>query len=145
MIDKTLARRKFVAGLAITPALIGCKAASAAPPASTPAAPPTDEWARVRADFDLSAERVHMAGFLLASPPRPVRDAIERHRRALDDNPALYLEANMFDARPVLEPIAAYMGVQPLEIALTDSTTMGLAMLYAGLPLKAGEEVLTTT
>jgi isopenicillin-N epimerase len=145
MIDKTLARRKFVAGLAITPALIGCKAASAAPPATTPAAPPTDEWERVRGEFSLSPEWLHMAGFLLASHPRPVRDAIERHRRALDDNPALYLESNMFDMSQVLEPIAAYMGVQPVEIALTDSTTMGLAILYAGLPLKAGDEVLTTT
>jgi isopenicillin-N epimerase len=144
MIDKLLARRKFVAGLAITPALIGCKAASAAPPATTPAAPPTDEWERVRAEFSVSPEWVHMAGFLLASHPRPVREAIERHRRALDDNPALYVESNMFDPRPVLDPIATYMGVQPVELALTDSTTMGLALLYAGLPLKTGDEVLTT-
>jgi isopenicillin-N epimerase len=143
-IDKTLPRRYFVAGLASAPALLaGCKAASAAPP-TTPAAPPADEWARVRAEFELSPEWVHMAGFLLASHPRPVREAIERHRRELDHNPALYLEANMFEQSAVLDPIAAYMGVNPTEIALTDSTTMGLAILYSGLSLRAGEEVLTT-
>jgi selenocysteine lyase/cysteine desulfurase len=73
-----------------------------------------------------------------------VRDAIERHRRGLDDNPALYLEAN-FDPSPMLQPAAAYMGVKPEELALTDSTTMGLGTLYNGLPLRAGDEVLTTT
>jgi selenocysteine lyase/cysteine desulfurase len=45
----------------------------------------------------------------------------------------------------MLQPAAQYMGVAPEEIALTDSTTMGLATLYHGLPLRAGDEVLTTT
>jgi selenocysteine lyase/cysteine desulfurase len=74
-----------------------------------------------------------------------VRDAIERHRRALDDNPALYVEQLAFDPAPMLTPAAAYLGVRPEEIALTDSTTMGLALLYSGLPLAAGDDVLTTT
>jgi selenocysteine lyase/cysteine desulfurase len=82
--------------------------------------------------------------FLLASHPRRVREAIERHRRALDDNPALYVDEHM-DPAPVLQPAAEYMGVKPEEIALTDSTTMGLGVLYGGLPLRAGDEVLTST
>jgi selenocysteine lyase/cysteine desulfurase len=87
---------------------------------------------------------VHLGGFLLASHPRPVREAIERHRRALDDNPVLYLEDHDH-TKPVLAAAAAYIGASPDEIALTDSTTMGLALLYGGLPLRAGDEVLTTT
>jgi selenocysteine lyase/cysteine desulfurase len=35
--------------------------------------------------------------------------------------------------------------VSPTEIALTDSTTMGLGLLYGGLALKADQEILTTT
>jgi selenocysteine lyase/cysteine desulfurase len=50
----------------------------------------------------------------------------------------------LFDVNPMLNPAAAYLGVSPNEIALTDSTTMGLAILYSGLPLRAGDEVLTT-
>src|SRR5262249_35818468 len=102
-----------------------------------------DEWAQIRAQFELAPDWIHLGGFLLASHPKPVRDAIERHRRALDSNPPLYLEEHM-DPRPVLEPITKYMGVKPDEIALTDSTTMGLGVLYSGLPLKAGDEVVTT-
>jgi selenocysteine lyase/cysteine desulfurase len=148
MSEPTIERRKFIAGLAAAPVLAGCghlqpEPAVAAAEAASPAAAPGDEWARVRAEFALSPDWVHMAGFLLASHPTRVRAAIERHRRALDDNPALYLEQN-FDPTPVLKPAAEYMGVAPDQIALTDSTTMGLAMLYSGLPLRAGDEVLTT-
>jgi selenocysteine lyase/cysteine desulfurase len=147
MTGQTLDRRQFIAGLAATPVVVGCGGhRPAAPPTATatPAAAPGDEWARVRAEFPLSPEFVHMAGFLLVSHPTRVREAIERHRRELDANPALYVEAHAFDPSPMLKPAAGYMGVQPEQIALTDSTTMGLALLYSGLPLRAGDEVLTT-
>lgn len=138
-------RRRFLAGLAATPVAMGCagQLAQSASPASPVAG--RDEWAAVRAQFTLSPDWVHLAGFLLASHPKRVREAIEAHRRALDDNPALYVEQKIVDPLPMLEPAAAYMGVSPEEIALTDSTTMGLALLYQGLPLRAGDEVLTTT
>jgi len=142
-------RRHFVAALAATTAWVGCRRAQEAPAAAAeplsaePA--PVDEWARVRAEFALSPDWVHLAGFLLASHPKRVRDTIERHRRALDADPAQYVEQYGFDSTPMLTPAAAYMQVRPEEIALTDSTTMGLGILYAGLPLQAGDEALTTT
>jgi hypothetical protein len=36
------------------------------------------------------------------------------------------------------------VGVNQADIALTDSTSMGLALLYSGLKVKPGDEVLTT-
>jgi selenocysteine lyase/cysteine desulfurase len=45
----------------------------------------------------------------------------------------------------VLVGAAQYLGVREFEIALTDSTTMGLGLLYGGLDLREGDEVLTTT
>jgi len=142
-------RRQFLAAVAATSALVGCDrtpGASAALPQGSAAGAglPKEEWAKVRAAFDVSPDWVHLAGFLLASHPKPVREAIQRHRKALDENPALYVEQKMFDAKPVLEPAARYLGARADEVALTDSTTMGLALLYAGLPLGAGDEVLTT-
>lgn len=154
MSETSLERRRFLGAFAATTAaattaLSACQSAQGAPPPATRpepvAAPPPDPWARVRAEFELSPEWLHFAGFLLASHPKPVREAIERHRRALDENPALYLESRFLDHTPVLEPAAAYLGTAPNEIALTDSTTMGLATLYGGMPLAAGDEVLTTT
>jgi isopenicillin-N epimerase len=105
-----------------------------------------DTWDAVRAQFALTRERIHMAGFLLASHPTPVREAIDTHRRGLDENPVEYLHGNAERLEgAVLRAAADYLGVQPTDIALTDSTTMGLGLLYGGLTLHEGQEILTTT
>ncbi len=102
-------------------------------------------WESVRAQFLLSADVIHMAGFFLASHPTPVRDAIERHRRGFDANPIGYwLEHEMKQEATVLKAAADYLAVAPADIALTDSTTMGLGLLYGGLSLRQGQEILTT-
>jgi len=88
---------------------------------------------------------VNLTTFLLASHPRVVREAIERHRRALDDNTALYLHENevpLDDAARAA--VADYIGAEPNQVALTDSTTMGLGLVYARLRLEPGDEVVTT-
>jgi selenocysteine lyase/cysteine desulfurase len=95
--------------------------------------------------FLLDPDYVNLTTFLLASHPRPVRDAIERHRRALDANPVLYLresEAALEDA--ARSAAAAYLGTDPSLVALTDSTTMGLGLVYGRLRLAPGDEVVTT-
>lgn len=103
-------------------------------------------WSAVRDQFDLSRDYIHLSSFFLASHPRPVREAIERHRRAIDDNPFLYVEQRMFETPGRIRASAAeYLGGKPEEVALTNSTTMGLAFVYHGLPIKAGQEILTTT
>jgi isopenicillin-N epimerase len=104
------------------------------------------DWADIRRQFRLAPGWTHLGGLLLASHPTPVRRAIERHRRALDANPVHYLH----DRGPTLEAdvlraAGAYLRARPSDIALTDSTTMGLGLLYNGLELRSGDEVLTTT
>jgi len=106
-----------------------------------------DSWDAVRAEFALDPSWVHLGtSQFLASHPRPVREAIERYRRALDANPVLYVEAQEDRLmQRVRDAAADYLGVADgNEIALTDSTTMGLGLLYAGLPLSAGDEIVTT-
>src|SRR5690606_41594887 len=44
----------------------------------------------------------------------------------------------------VRQAAAEYLGARPEEVALTDSTTMGLGLLYGGIRLRPGQEVLTT-
>ncbi|HEU0245476.1 MAG TPA: aminotransferase class V-fold PLP-dependent enzyme [Gaiellaceae bacterium] len=109
------------------------------------AAPDLRSWAGVRAQFALGRDRIHLVSFLLAAHPRPVRAAIERHRRGLDRNAVEYLYAKEGQLTAEVRAAAGrYLGVPPSEIALTDSTTMGLGLLYARLSLEAGDEVLTT-
>lgn len=107
------------------------------------AAPPT--WDAIRDLFPLTREYLHFGGLFLASHPMPVRDAIEAHRRGLDENPVHYYRQQGPAAEAaVLRAAAAYLGADPTDIALTDSTTMGLGLLYHGLGLRADQDVLTT-
>jgi selenocysteine lyase/cysteine desulfurase len=95
--------------------------------------------------FALDPDYVNLTTFLLAPHPRIVRQAIERHRRELDANAPLYLsqsEKALEDAARAAA--AAYLGAEPEQVALTDSTTMGLGLVYARLRLEPGDEVVTT-
>ena len=128
--------------------LAGGRAALAAlrPPTLPPLKMPgLDDWDAVRNQFNLSRDYIHLGGLLLASHPAPVREAIAAHRDALDDNPVFYVQewGPRLEAA-VLQAAASYLGARPADIALTDSTTMGLGLLYNGLDVRAEQEILTT-
>ena len=77
--------------------------------------------------FALDPDYTNLTTFLLATHPRIVREAIERHRPGLDAGTALYLR----EAEPAFEEearaaAADYLGAHPQDVALTDSTTMGI-------------------
>jgi hypothetical protein len=48
------------------------------------------DWNALRDMFPLFREYIHLSTFLLASHLKPVSDAIEKHRRAFDENPSAY-------------------------------------------------------
>ena len=146
----SLSRRDFLA----VPLALGAGALvpsfAAALAQETPPLPDLSDWAKVRAQFMLDPAYLHFASFFIASHPAPVRDAIEGWRRAIDRNPFQVVEHGMFEdeasnlPRKVQVAIAHYLSGQPDDVALTRSTTEGLALVYHGLPLKAGDEVLAT-
>ena len=114
------------------------------PEAAEAAFDPTD-WASVREQFAVDPARIQLSSFLLASHPRPVRDAIERHRRGLDaDAPGYLGEHEGREEAAARAAAGRFLGLPAGEVALTDSTTMGLGLLYGGLRLRPGDEVLTT-
>ena len=141
-----LPRRTF---LGLTAALAtACAGRSSPGAASATSLSSAEPWEAVRGLFPLSREYVHLASFLLVSHPKPVADAIDRHRRELDANPVLTLEREFETGEASSHVRAAaskYLRAAPDEIALTDSTTMGLATLYNGLRVGPGDEILTTT
>lgn len=103
-------------------------------------------WENLRTQFPLSPQLIHLAAFFLASHPTPVREAIERHRAGLDADPIGYwVDHEEKQEATVLQAAAEYLGANPTDIALTDSTTMGLGLLYGGLQLRNNQEILTTT
>ena len=103
-------------------------------------------WEEIRSQFPLDPAKIHMSQMLFASHPKWVSDAIEKHRKAFDFNAVEYVEENLMKLEKVARQSAAtYLQADPEEIVMTDSTTMGLAILYNGLRLKPGDEILTTT
>jgi isopenicillin-N epimerase len=104
-----------------------------------------DGWDRVRAQFALDPGLIEMSAMLLASHPRMVRAAIERHRRALDRDPVGHLESNNGRrAEAARNAAGRYLGAASSQIALTDSTTLGVGLIYGSLRLAPGDEILTT-
>jgi isopenicillin-N epimerase len=152
----SLNRRDFVASVGLS--LVG-GAAVAREAVTVPAVDGSSDWAAVKSQFDLlSPEWLHFSQFYIVSHPKPVRAAIEKFRGQLDSNPFTTVEHGMgfsgFFGEAMTEvpfPVqvqqaaAAYVGGRPEEIALTDSTTQGLALAYQGLKLKPGDEILCTT
>ena len=134
----------FVAG-AFSPLLVQAKPKDTAPAADL------KDWESVRREFQLAPGYIHLALFFLASHPRQVRQAIERYRDAIDANPLLTVDSAIFDPvgggipLQVCRALANYIGGDAQDIALTQNTTTGLALLYHGLPLREGDEILTTT
>ncbi|HEX4706397.1 MAG TPA: aminotransferase class V-fold PLP-dependent enzyme [Candidatus Udaeobacter sp.] len=146
-----LTRRNFLingslslAAGAFSPVLVQAK-----PKESAPA--DLKEWDSVRREFELAPGYIHLALFFLASHPRPVRQAIEQYRAKIDANPLLTIDSAVFEQTQenmplrVSRAIANYIGGDAQDIALTQNTTTGLALLYHGLPLREGDEILTTT
>src|SRR5690348_11891204 len=82
--DRPLARRPFL--------LLAAGAALAPPVLAAPRADAASSWDDVRAQFALDRSAHHFATWLLASHPRPVRDAIARYRDALDRDPTVVYE-----------------------------------------------------
>jgi selenocysteine lyase/cysteine desulfurase len=148
-------RRQFLTtGGALAAAAVATIAPSrlvAALEQQAPPEPRITQWSDVRNLFALTPGYLHFASFYIASHPRPVRDAIEQYRRTIDANPFLTLERNLFESPEAnltlrtCREVGQYLGGSGDEVAITFNTTSGLALVYHGLPLQKGDEVLTTT
>ncbi len=105
--------------------------------------PGFQSWEAVRAQFRLDPSRVHLSNLFIATHPRPVREAIARHAEALDRDPAGYLlRTNTRALLEVYAEAARHFDAPEEHVALTRSTTEGLALLYNGLKLEPGDRVL---
>jgi selenocysteine lyase/cysteine desulfurase len=147
-----ISRRSFLlAGGAATAAALAPGRLVRALESQAPKPVDVSSWAAIRALFPLTPGYLHFSSFYLVSHPRPVQDAIDGFRRALDGNPLLTIDHGMFESETdnlqhkVRESAAGYLGGKPEEVALTANTTAGLAIVYNGLTLAPGDEVLLTT
>ncbi|QHC94971.1 class V aminotransferase [Pseudomonas sp. R84] len=116
--------------------------------ASAVAPLPRNKWAQLQQLFDQDPDWLHFSNFLITSHPKPVREAIEQHRAALDKNPGLAMDWDLGVIEQREENVrvwaARYLQANAKQIALTGSTTEGLATIYGGAHVRADQEILTT-
>ena len=147
----SLTRRNFLIGGSLSLAAGAVSSVLAEPKSKERAFTDFKDWESVRQQFELTPDYIHLALFFLASHPKPVRQAIEQYRAKIDANPLLTVENAVFDQtdenilRQVCRALASYIRGDWQDIALTQNTTTGLALFYHGLPLREGDEILTTT
>ncbi|WP_252958922.1 pyoverdine-tailoring periplasmic protein PvdN [Pseudomonas simiae] len=113
------------------------------------AAPATDEpWTGLKQLFNQDPDYLHFSNFLVATHPKPVREAIERYRAQIDRNPGLAMDWDLQETwkreGQVREWAGRYLKATPPQIALTGSTSEGLAMIYGGIKVRPDQEILTT-
>jgi isopenicillin-N epimerase len=104
-------------------------------------------WEELTRLFSYDRQYIHLgASQFVVSHPKPVHEAINKYREKLDRNPVLYTEEEENEKmQRVREAAAKYFSVQdPNDIAVTDSTTMGLGLTYTALNIQQGQEILTT-
>jgi selenocysteine lyase/cysteine desulfurase len=141
------------AGLAGGAALVaGCSGDTPSDKPGAPASSPLDpgawdpqDWDSIRAQFLLDPELAQFAAFVLSPHTRLLDAAIADHRARLGADTEDALLGGAANEQAVREAAAAFGGGEPSQYALTDSTTMGIAMMYGGLSLRPGDQVVTTT
>jgi selenocysteine lyase/cysteine desulfurase len=100
-------------------------------------------WTVVRDSYEGVRSSINLATVARGRAPRVVTDAV------IDD----YLRINQSREggnnyigrkEEVRRRVAAHVGCAPDEIALTRNTTDGVTTVVSGLPMRAGDEILTT-
>ena len=142
-------RREFLKQAGILAAALPLGASLPNVAGTANAAPATgNKWAQLQQLFDQDPAYLHFSNFLITSHPKPVREAIERHRAALDKNPGLAMDWDhgVIEQREENVRVWAgrYLQADARQIALTGSTTEGLAMIYGGVHVRPDQEILTT-
>ncbi len=143
-------RRDFLkqAGILAAALPLGASLPNIANASTAAASLPRNKWAQLQQLFDQDPSWLHFSNFLITTHPRPVREAIEMHRAALDKNPGLAMDWDhgVTEKREEAVRVLAgqYVQADARQIALTGSTTEGLAMIYGGVQVRADQEILTT-
>jgi selenocysteine lyase/cysteine desulfurase len=112
---------------------------------STPATFDPQDWASVQAQFNLDPALGQFAAFVFSPHTKVLDEAIGGYRDELATDTEVALLKGIEREAAVRAAAAAFHGGVASQYALTDSTTMGLGLMYGGLDLGPGDEVLTTT
>ncbi len=108
-------------------------------------ADPKDEqfWAFVRSQFPLTTERAYFNTGGLGASPYCVIDAVKGKMDELERVSETGHSEQLW--KEMKKDTASLLGCDPEELAFMRNTTEGINVVANGLPLKAGDEIITTT
>jgi cysteine desulfurase/selenocysteine lyase len=133
-----------VAGATMLPGL-RLRAATPGRPTVLPAIDPADErfWRVLREEFPLTHERTYLNTGGLGASPYVVIDAVKAKTDELESICETGHDEQLWQR--LKESAGALLGCGADEIAFTRNTTEGINIVANGLPLKRGDEIITTT
>lgn len=131
----TPTRRTFLKTLGLGAASLAAGAGAWPPPASLD---DEDFWTLVRAQYPLTRARTYLNTGGLGPAPYPVLDAVQRTMLELQT----ISETGHQRLDAAREPVAAFFGAKPTEVAFMRNATEGNATVASGLRLQAGDEVI---
>ena len=100
-------------------------------------------WSVIRDQFPLTHDRAYFNTGGLGASPFVV---IETVKRKMDELEAISEVGHTEEAwAAIKEKAARILGSDPAEVTLTSCATEGINIVVNGLPLKRGDEVITTT
>ncbi len=114
-----------------------------APAEAMPAADGEASWSSVRQRFPLTRERIYLNTAGLGPSPQAVIDAVHRKTMELEEISETGHTEEVW--RGIKERGARLFGCDAEELAFTRNTTEGVNIVCNGLPLGAGDEVITST
>jgi cysteine desulfurase / selenocysteine lyase len=119
--------------------------AAAALPEPWPTVNPDDEqfWKFVRTQFPLTNERTYFNTGGLGASPYAVIDAVKAKMDDLEKVAETGHSEELW--KEIKTPAAQLLGCDPDELAFTRNATEGINIVCNGLPLKRGDEMITTT
>jgi len=120
-------------------------AQASAPDAMKAGAAPDEEalWASVRRQFLLPPRPAYLNNGSLGPMPEPVVQARCANTRALAASPGDYRQQR--ERESVRDALAAFVGADADDIAITANTTEGMNLFAHGLDWQAGDEVIIST
>lgn len=124
----------------------GVKSAMAARPSDAwPAVNPDDEqfWKFVRLQFPLTDERAYLNTGGLGASPYAVIDAVKAKMDELEKIAETGHSEELW--KDVKTAASRLLGCDADELAFTRNATEGINIVCNGLPLKSGDEIITTT
>lgn len=144
-------RRQFLSG-ALAAGLTSPTLSAEAAQMPTAAAEGVDRalWSEIRALYDVNPDYIHLGTVIRGIAPRPVREAAERwslqsHTYRETPGSRTPPPSSRTAREEVRNLVARFVGASAEEVALTRNTTEGVTTVLSGLPLRRGDEILTST